>query len=248
MSNGKEMVSITRETAKQAAHLLAAHSTGPSLERDTAEELRAALDKPAKRQQGEPVAWLTKCKQSGLVEQAEPNEKASNPEQWTDAFPVYDRGFAAGTAECETLRAQPAKRHQGDPGEVERLRIELSAVKFNLDKTDKGLLAADAEVRKLRAVVSRCRNRVSKVIIDKLKLRLERDTLRAQLAERDALLERALRLLTPNVGRFRGSVGWAVEVDRFVAAVCCSGKPSAPVGDGMHDDTEAVRAALEKKS
>lgn len=181
MSNGKEMVSITRETAKQAAHLLAAHSTGPSLERDTAEELRAALDKPAKRHQGEPVAWLTKCKPSGLVEQAEPNEKASNPEQWTDAFPVYDspktarsqfdydRGFAVGTAECETLRAQ--------------------------------------------------------------------------LAERDALLERALRLLTPNVSRFRGSVGWAVEVDRFVADLSAS----APVGDGVHDDTEAVRAALERK-
>ena len=72
--------------------------------------------------QGEPVAWLTKCKQSGLVEQAEPNEKASNPEHWTDAFPVYDspksarsqfdydRGFAAGTAECETLRAKLAER------------------------------------------------------------------------------------------------------------------------------------------
>lgn len=48
-------------------------------------------------------------------------------------------------------------------------------------------------------------------------MQMELDELRAQLAERDALLERALRLLTPNVGRFRGSVGWAVEVDRFVA-------------------------------
>lgn len=78
--------------------------------------------KPAEPHQGEQVAWLTKCKQSGLVEQAEPNEKASNPEHWTDAFPVYDspksarsqfdydRGFAAGTAECETLRAKLAER------------------------------------------------------------------------------------------------------------------------------------------
>lgn len=56
MSNGKEMVSITSETAKQAAHLLAAHSTGPSLERDIAEELRGALEKPADQRQGEPVA------------------------------------------------------------------------------------------------------------------------------------------------------------------------------------------------
>lgn len=85
----------------------------------------------AEQHQGEPVAWLAKCKQSGLVEQAEPNEKASNPEHWTDAFPVYDspksarsqfdydRGFAAGTAECETLRSQLAdleKLHGGELG------------------------------------------------------------------------------------------------------------------------------------
>lgn len=56
MSNGKEMVSITRETARQAVNLLAAHSTGPSLERDIAEELRGALEKPADQRQGEPVA------------------------------------------------------------------------------------------------------------------------------------------------------------------------------------------------
>lgn len=50
-------------------------------------ELRALLAAPVVERQ--PVAWLTKCKLSGLVEQAEPNEKASNPEHWTDAFPVY---------------------------------------------------------------------------------------------------------------------------------------------------------------
>lgn len=36
-----------------------------------------------------PVAWLTQSKLTGQVEQAEPNEKASNPAHWTDAFPVY---------------------------------------------------------------------------------------------------------------------------------------------------------------
>ncbi len=39
----------------------------------------------------EPIAWLVQCKLSDLVEQAEPNEKACNPEYWTDAFPVYKR-------------------------------------------------------------------------------------------------------------------------------------------------------------
>lgn len=49
------------------------------------------------------------------------------------------------------------------------------------------LHADTGEVERLRAVVSRCRNRVSKVIIAKLKLRLERDALRAKLAELEAL-------------------------------------------------------------
>jgi hypothetical protein len=51
------------------------------------ESLRRILAAPVVERQ--PVAWLTKCKLSGLVEKTEPNEKASNPEHWTDAFPVY---------------------------------------------------------------------------------------------------------------------------------------------------------------
>lgn len=40
----------------------------------------------------EPVAWLSRCikgRGQGQVEFAEPNEKATNPEYWTDGFPVY---------------------------------------------------------------------------------------------------------------------------------------------------------------
>lgn len=36
-----------------------------------------------------PVTWLTRCIDSGLHEEAGPNEKATNPKHWTDAFPVY---------------------------------------------------------------------------------------------------------------------------------------------------------------
>ena len=76
------------------------------------EELRALLDKPAEcrckrygkdnphwpcpvhaepaaQHQGEPVAWVTQCHLSGLIEQAEPNEKATNLQCWSDAFPVF---------------------------------------------------------------------------------------------------------------------------------------------------------------
>jgi hypothetical protein len=74
-------------------------------ERDALQQRLNELDE---QHQGEPVAWLTKCKHSGLVEQAEPNEKASNPAHWTDAFPVYTHA---------------------DPAEVEGLCAELAALR-----------------------------------------------------------------------------------------------------------------------
>lgn len=45
--------------------------------------------KPAIQQQGKPVAWLIQCQHSGLVEQAEPNDKSDRPEEWSDSFPVF---------------------------------------------------------------------------------------------------------------------------------------------------------------
>ena len=78
MSNA-EFVMVQRELAERIA---------ASIGYEERDELREILAKPYMHQ-GEPVAWLAKCKKSGLVEQAEPNEKASNPEHWTDAFPVY---------------------------------------------------------------------------------------------------------------------------------------------------------------
>ena len=45
--------------------------------------------KPATQPQGEPVAWLIQCQHSGLVEQAEPNDKSDRPDEWSDSFPVF---------------------------------------------------------------------------------------------------------------------------------------------------------------
>jgi hypothetical protein len=52
------------------------------------------------------IAWLVQCKSSGLVEQAEPNEKATNPEQWTDAFPVFTHPAPPPTSERAALIAK----------------------------------------------------------------------------------------------------------------------------------------------
>lgn len=37
----------------------------------------------------EPVAWIAKSKATGEIELDDPHEIATNPECWTDAFPVY---------------------------------------------------------------------------------------------------------------------------------------------------------------
>ena len=49
----------------------------------------AANDAQRQAQQ-KPVAWLTQFKGSDLFEQTEAHEKASNPDKWTDAFPVFN--------------------------------------------------------------------------------------------------------------------------------------------------------------
>ncbi|MCA6701563.1 DUF551 domain-containing protein [Klebsiella pneumoniae] len=38
----------------------------------------------------EPVAWIAKSKATGEIELDEPHAIATNPEYWTDAFPVYE--------------------------------------------------------------------------------------------------------------------------------------------------------------
>lgn len=63
-------------------------------------------EQPAPKQQEGAVAWLVQCKKSGLVEQAEPHEKASNPSAWSDAFPVYAEQPApvADQTQCEECK------------------------------------------------------------------------------------------------------------------------------------------------
>jgi len=53
------------------------------------ERCEKAEAKLAEMEKQEPIAWLSKCKTNGLVEITEPNQKATNPEHWTDAFPVH---------------------------------------------------------------------------------------------------------------------------------------------------------------
>lgn len=83
------MMSKTIEISRKLAEWFLQNGLTICFETDPhIQELRAILAAPSIDRQ-EPVAWLVQCKKSGLVEQAEPSEEASNPEYWTDAFPVY---------------------------------------------------------------------------------------------------------------------------------------------------------------
>ena len=106
---GNEFVMVLRETAKQAAHLLAAHSTGPSLERDTAEELRDALEKPAQHQD-EPVAyfWRHNAEHEHGI--------ARNYQELTRERPDVNSEWLSNVHEIIPLYTH------ADSGEVERLR------------------------------------------------------------------------------------------------------------------------------
>lgn len=55
----------------------------------------------------EPVAWLVRHKANGWLELAKPHEKASNPERWTDAFPVYAAPVSAGAPTPVAAEPQP---------------------------------------------------------------------------------------------------------------------------------------------
>lgn len=54
------------------------------------------------------AAWLVRNHATGSLELAEPNEKASNPEHWSDAFPVYTHPDApVGVSEEVELPPMP---------------------------------------------------------------------------------------------------------------------------------------------
>lgn len=77
---------------------------------------QAARDRIAELEsgRGEPVAWVAQCKSSGLVEQAEPNEKASNPAHWSDSFPVYRHPAALPPTTIQTDSKGPLLKFIND--------------------------------------------------------------------------------------------------------------------------------------
>lgn len=55
-----------------------------------AQRLRADTAEAELAKLREPIGWLVRNKVTGELQVAEPNEKATNPAFWTDAFKVYE--------------------------------------------------------------------------------------------------------------------------------------------------------------
>ncbi len=101
------------------------------------------------------VAWVTKCRSSGLIEQCEPNEKASNPAYWTDAFPVYtapdelqaeverlrDEVERLGRVEHELMRMKNRRRH--DEQSITRMEQKLNDAQADAERLRKRLEIED---------------------------------------------------------------------------------------------------------
>lgn len=163
-------------------------------------QARAARTAPV-----EPVAWVTQCRNSGLIEQCEPNEKASNPD-WTDAFPVYtapDALQAVGTT-SDKYRAElydEVWQKARDMGygnvtdalvDVDRLKQFEAAYMEWSDKTD--WVQESAEVREL-----------GKHRADVMRERIER-----LQEEKDS----AIRILARQIDKFHAAL---IERDAFKA-------------------------------
>ncbi|WP_312272274.1 hypothetical protein [Pseudomonas sp.] len=117
----------------------------------------------------EPVAWVTQCRNSGLIEQCEPNEKASNPAYWTDAFPVYT---APDALQAEVERLSNAL-------EVEKRSVKNEVKRRNQYAQESDEL--DAEVERLREEVERLKNSNKGCEDCFIEMRDERDALKSDL-------------------------------------------------------------------
>lgn len=235
-SSNTEMVSVPREAVVQAAELLQEYNKC-SIARD----LRAILAQPAVQHQGEPMAlparkdpteaWAIPGgvhKAEGwnacLDEIAKLGRLYSRPVQGEPVARVEvgpDRNACLAITDNDWLRALKGRAmHQvvplyahADPGEVERLRADAVTQKAIADE-------AWAEVEK-------CREN-SRIITQQV------DTLRAQLAEGQALLREI------HDGALSGFARYS-KIEEFLSA---SAEPSAPAVSNLPELTDDLREIL----
>jgi hypothetical protein len=184
-SSNTEMASVPRDWANHYADLLEERCAY-----EQSELVKAFLAKPAEQPKGEPIQ-LTAV--ATLVDDADGGLEAS----W-----LLEGGTAELFAGMTLLVAENAPElcqedggaqvyTHADPGEVERLRFEIEKLRFSLEAHDHEAVQDDcarAENRTLVSEVERLRTAVELAESEALSAIVERDDLRAQLAERDALL------------------------------------------------------------
>lgn len=182
MSNA-EFVMVPRDTIEE----ICANCCHLPPTKSIISSLNEILAKPTEQHQGEPVAL--------------PERKGTHL-RYDTLMPTFSKGWNACLTEIAKLG--PLYEH-ADPGEVERLRLEAlrwkgvaETLQVDAEKlSDDGIefmtraKRAEAEVDRLRAEIERMRERVTpthKSLIGKhAEIIKERDTMRAQLAECEAM-------------------------------------------------------------
>lgn len=264
-SSNKEMVSVPREAVVQAAELLQEYNKC-SIARD----LRAILAQPAVQHQGEPVAVVNEADDGLFVELIYGED--GNPLRMGDklyARPGSSTVFLLreiarelrnpnqfGWEDALAAKIESALKAHADPGEVERLRIALGNTQALLDQANHHKAQRGETIDTLRADVETMRRKNNEYWHETEVLRAHPGEaeagcmrLRAQLAERDALLTRALPYLsnTPDLvqhgaedlaeeirsasaGRpCYGPNEWGTECGKCSKCKSASAEPSAPV-------------------
>ncbi|MBI6913213.1 hypothetical protein JET72_04755 [Pseudomonas juntendi] len=174
-SSSTEMVSVPREAVVQAADLLQEYNKC-SIARD----LRAILAQPAEQHEAEPVALPA---------------RKSQPTELSDVFvDANNEGWNACLDEIAKLGPLYSRPVQGEPVGTHRVSRRVCHCCVGLDR-DEWCSVCDSTAG---AEVERLRGELDKALEFVERLRDERETLRAQLADRDALLRLAYQLLGLN--------------------------------------------------
>lgn len=193
-SSNTEMVSVPRHTLENVLNDGSCKAEVHAAFIRARHDIERLLTQPAEQHQGDPVA-LPSCK-----------ARLSESHDWDHGYrggwracldeiaklgPLYSRPVQGEPvawifrqlpeAQLEVTERWDVAKHlpydttpvytHADPGEVERLRKEIERMRERVTPTHKSLIGKHAEIIK------------------------QRDTLRAQLAERDALLREALKAL-----------------------------------------------------
>ncbi|MGR6498025.1 hypothetical protein [Pseudomonas fulva] len=253
-SSNTDMVSVQRERLHQFIEYSASVCKSPAWVKDKA-ALLAALDQPAPQPHPNSIAWMVGTAFWWTKEEAERDAAETG-------LPIVGLGPMTGIAPAERQLGEPVcldgATFMGEPSfqhsiewyregiskhwkkicdlraEVERLRKACEAEFRSVETLNEDNQKQQAEIERLRKTLELVREQRDNELRTNSSIELERDTLRAQLADLRDGIESQLSML-----RLTGPSNAASQVatmlfrhDTKFSALSASAEPSAPVERG----------------